>query len=277
MPAAIKVYDAARDAVFETETEEYIVGVVAAEMPSDFGTEALKAQAVAARSYMLYKMIHSPSSHRGGASVCTDHTCCKAYISYDDAVLRWSKEAADKVFATFRAAVEPVRGVILTYGGNVACALFHASSPGMTESAVNVWGGDLSYLRAVGTPETDEPETVFFKEAEFFGLLQAAGYAAAEGEVSVALNDTGRVGHVSVGDIKVPGTDMRNIFGLRSTCFTLDRTDGGYMFTVRGYGHGVGMSQRGAAEMAARGLSYDQILLHYYEGVTLCTVTISSQ
>jgi stage II sporulation protein D len=274
MPEIISVYDAARDITFEIDTEEYLIGVVAAEMPSDFGEEALKAQAVAARSYMLYKLMYNPSTHKGGASVCTDHTCCKAYISYEDAVLRWSEKAAAEVFGKIRAAIEPVRGVIMTYDGSVVCALFHASSSGSTESAVNVWGGDLSYLRSVDTPETEEPVTAQFTEDEFYSRLLDAGYNTSAGDkVEVSLNDTGRVDHIIVGDVTVTGVEIRSIFGLRSTFFTFEESESGYVFTCYGYGHGVGMSQCGADTLADQGYTYDEILRHYYNGVTLCTVS----
>lgn len=274
MPDIISVYDAARDVTFEIDTEEYLVGVVAAEMPSGFGDEALKAQAVAARSYMMYKLTYSPSAHKGGASVCTDHTCCKAYISYEDAIQRWSEKAAAEVFGKIRAAVEPVRGVIMTYGGSVVCALFHASSSGVTESAVNVWGGDLSYLRSVDTPETEEPVTAEFTADEFLSRLSGAGYNTSAGDkVEISLNDTGRVDHITVGAASVTGVEIRTLFELRSTLFTLEESEGGYVFTCYGYGHGVGMSQCGADTLAGQGYTYDEILRHYYDGVTLCAVS----
>lgn len=272
VPDIISVYDAARDITFEIDTEEYIIGVVAAEMPSGFGKEALKAQAVAARSYMLYKLTYNPATHKGGASVCTDYKCCKAYLSYEDAVLRWSKETAKEVFDTIRTAIEPAHGVIMTYDDAVVCALFHASSSGMTESAVNVWGGDLSYLHSVDTPENEEPVTVEFTSDEFISRLKKAGYnISAAGNIDITLNDTGRVDFITTGGVTVPGVEIRNLLGLRSTLFSVGKTDSGYVFTCYGYGHGVGMSQYGADVLANQGYTYDEILRHYYKGISLCT------
>lgn len=271
MPGILSVYDAARDVTFQTDTEEYIIGVVAAEMPASFHTEALKAQAVAARSYMLYKMTNHPASHKGGASVCTDLDCCKAYLSYEDATRRWTEEAAKEMFETIRTAVTPVRGVIMTFDGAVACALFHSSSFGMTESAVNVWGGDLSYLHAVSTPETNVPVTVSFTAEETAAILNRAGWSVTGTEDPViTLNDTGRVDSVAFGGVSVPGTKIRNLFGLRSTLFTVEKNTVGYRFTCMGYGHGVGMSQYGADALADQGYTYDEILRYYYKGISLC-------
>jgi len=272
IPDIISVYDAAHDVTFEIDTEEYIIGVVAAEMPSGFGVEALKAQAVAARSYMLYKMTYNPATHKGGASVCTDYKCCKAYLSYEDAVLRWTEETAKEVFDKIRTAIKPVRGVIMTYDDAVICALFHASSSGMTESAVNVWGGDLSYLHSVDTPENEDPVIKEFTSDEFVSRLNKAGYhISATDNIDVTLNDTGRVDYITAGDISAPGAEIRNILGLRSTLFSVEQNESMYVFTCYGYGHGVGMSQYGADALANQGYTYDEILRHYYKGISLYT------
>ncbi|MDD4772876.1 MAG: stage II sporulation protein D [Eubacteriales bacterium] len=277
MPGIIKVYDAARGETFEIDTEEYITGVVAAEMPSAFNPEALKAQAVAARSYLLYKLTNNPGGHADGASVCTDYKCCKAYLSAEEAAARWTEQKADEVFDIIRAATEPVRGLIITYDDAVACALFHASSSGKTESSVNVWGGELPYLHSVYTPESEEPFTTVFGADELTDKLRGAGYdVRPAGDIAITCNDTGRADYITVGGVSVPAGELRSILGLRSTLFTVERQDGDYIFTCYGYGHGVGMSQVGAAAMADSGYTYDEILLHYYKGTALRAVKYES-
>lgn len=249
--------------------------VVAAEMPAGFEVEALKAQAVAARTYILYKMEHTTPSHPD-AAVCTDPACCKAYASESDLRVRWGRDFSG-YYEKILQAVQETDGEYLIYGGEIIQSVFHASSSGRTEESGNIWS-DTPYLVSVSTLETAETVTdlvvtVRVSPAEFADILAARGITLTgepENWIGESIfNSTGRVQSVDVGGMSISGTDVRTIFALRSADFDLvyDGTD--FVFTVRGYGHGVGMSQQGANLMAQAGSTYEEILLHYYTGVEL--------
>ncbi len=253
--------------IVETTAADYLPYVVAAEIPVSYGPEALKAQAVAARTYILASDRHS------GANVCTDSACCLAYLSEAELRDRWGSDY-DADLAAVRAAVTATDGQVLTYGGELILAAFHASSDGQTEDSAAVWA-PLPYLVAVETPETAETvpglasEAVFSPEelAERLGLsADTPPEAWLEGS---ELDDAGRVRYLRVGGQSLSGGFVRRALGLRSTDFTVRYADGAFIFTVRGYGHGVGMSQEGARLLAADGWSYEEILAHYYPGTEL--------
>ncbi len=266
----IKVLTA--DGVCLMPLDDYITCVTAAEMPITFEKAALESQSVSARTYTLYKMSH-PSGTHPEADVCTDYTCCCAYISYNEAVSRWSEETADSIFKTIKEAVENTSGLILTYNGAAACAVFHSSSAGYTENASSVWGNNVEYLQSVETYENTEPTSVEFTEDEFTAILKDNGYDVLSPVIyKVVYNDSGRAAKIDFGDISISGIAARKLFGLRSCSFTLDFDNGKFIFNVGGYGHGVGLSQYGANEMAARGYDFKNILLHYYPGTEITEI-----
>ena len=237
-----------------------------------FGEEALKAQAVAARSYALYRIAHGsaeePEHH--GAQLCTDSAHCKAFVTREALAVKWGEEAAEDIYTKVSEAVGATTGEIITYDGEAALAVFHSSSDGVTESAAAVWGGAVPYLVSVDTPETTDPDITAFTQEQIAGAFASDGVTyegAALPELSY--DDAGRVAEVDFGGVAVAGTRVRVALGLRSTDFSLVILDGEYIFTVRGYGHGVGMSQYGAAALAAEGADYTEILAHYYPGTVL--------
>ena len=264
--------------VLEMDLGTYLVGVVRAEMPASFELEALKAQAVAARTYTLYKL-QSGGNHGETADVCTDHTCCQAYTGEDSARANWG-ENAGAWEAKVEAAVKETDGETVLYGGVPILAVFHSSSAGLTRTAGEVWQGDLPYLQAVDSPEQGDRIPNYYSRAEFTeeelkSRLQAAFPEAdlgggMEGWLrDPAADSAGSVGTVKVGGVTVRGTQVRSALGLRSACFTWEARDGKMVFFVTGYGHGVGLSQYGANAMAAAGADYREILTHYYTGVTV--------
>lgn len=264
--------------VLEMDLGTYLVGVVRAEMPASFEIEALKAQAVAARTYTLYKL-QSGGNHGETADVCTDHTCCQAYIGEDRARANWGG-SADAYEAKVEAAVRDTDGETVLYGGVPILAVFHSSSAGLTRAAGEVWVNDLPYLQAVDSPEPGDRIPNYYSRVEFTrdelkAKLQAAFPAAdlsggMEGWLkNPAADSAGSVGTVSVGGVTVKGTQVRSTLGLRSACFTWEAQEGAMVFYVTGYGHGVGLSQYGANAMAAAGADYREILTHYYTGVTV--------
>ncbi|MDD3347448.1 stage II sporulation protein D [Oscillibacter sp.] len=266
------------DTVEEMDLGAYLVGVVRAEMPASFEIEALKAQAVAARTYTLYKM-RSGGNHGDSADICTDSTCCQAYLAEDRALENWGKSGR-KNEEKIETAVKETDGQAILYAGAPILAVFHSCSAGLTRAAGEVWVNDLPYLQAVTSPEPEDSIPNYFSRVEFTAeefktkVLAACEGADLSGGVAGWLKDAvtdsaGSVEKVTVGGVTVKGGTLRSILGLRSACFEWEVQDGKLVFYVTGYGHGVGMSQYGANEMAAEGADYLEILTHYYTGVTV--------
>ena len=256
---------------------DYLWRVVAAEMPASFEPEALKAQAVAARTYAMRRIGHAPAAHPD-ADVCTDHTCCQAYITPEAAAANWGDDAPVYT-AKIKAAVADTDGVVARYDGQLIDAVFFSSAAGRTVDAVEVWGNAVPYLTGVESPEGEEVpnyhSTVQVTAEEFrVKFLAAHPDAKLEGAPSgwfgsVAHNSAGGVESIAVGGVSVSGGEMRTLFALRSTSFTLSVEGDTVTFSVTGYGHGVGMSQYGANALAKAGRTYEDILKWYYTGITL--------
>ncbi len=269
---------------FNMSLEEYIVGVVAGEMPASFEAEALKAQAVAARTYTLYKMVVSPSPHHR-ENVCTDPGCCKAYASLEALREKWGDDYEENI-AKIKDAVEKTKGEYIVYDALPILAVFHSSSSGSTESSENVWSAPLPYLVSVASPENGDEVNDFvtsvkishdeFKET-FLSRYPDAVFSQTPGEwiTSCEYSESGRLLTASVGGITVRGTELRSLFSLRSAAIQCAVSDRDVEFTVSGYGHGVGMSQYGANAMAKAGSNYREILTWYYTGVNFENLTDS--
>ena len=266
------------EGVLEMDLGTYLVGVVRAEMPASFELEALKAQAVAARTYTLYKL-QSGGNHGETADICTDSTCCQAYIGEDRARSNWG-ENAGAYEAKVEAAVRETDGETILYGGVPILAVFHSSSAGLTRAAGEVWVNDLPYLQAVDSPEPGDRIPQYYSRVEFTAEELKAKLRSAFPEADLtggmedwlkdpAADEAGSVATVLVGGVTAKGTQVRSALGLRSACFTWEVQDGKMVFFVTGYGHGVGLSQYGASAMAAAGADYREILTHYYTGVTV--------
>ena len=255
--------------------QDYLLGVLCCEMPLDFEPEALKAQAVASRTFVLYQM---QGGKHSDCDVCADSACCQAFKSEQELEQMFADEwqAARQ---TAMDAISATDGQVLTMDGALINAVFFACSGGMTESAVEVWGGDVPYLQSVESPGEEIADAFFGETAvgkeEFAAALQAAnpavdlsGNAAAWfGDVSYSAG--GGVVTMAIGGQSFTGTELRSLFGLNSTCFTVAVSSDSIVFQTRGKGHRVGMSQYGAQAMALAGDNYEQILLHYYTGVSL--------
>ena len=268
------VYLHKEDKTVEMSLEDYIVCVVAAEMPYTFHTEALKAQAVAARSYCLNKL--GSGSHKDGADVCTDYSHCQSYVSQDELIARYGKTTTESIMTKVKNAVKETAGQIITWGGKPALAVFHSSSYRMTESSKNIWGGNVPYLTSVSTPESDRVSTVTLTDSDIASLFASDSAvkvnSGGQKGVYVTKTDSGRADYICLSGLAVKAKLLRSQFGFKSTSFEFEEIDGGWRFTVHGYGHGVGMSQYGANEMAKNGKTYDEILLHYYTGVIIETI-----
>lgn len=243
--------------------EDYIVGVLAAEMPAAFESAALEAQAVAARTYALARLGGGP--HAPQADVCADPTCCQAYAA--EPPESWGAEAKTYT-AKLRAAAEATQGQVLTQDGALIDAVFHASSVGQTAPAQAVWGTEVPYLVSVSTPESVENVPDLQQEVSF--SPQELEERLGPGEVGeIVYESWGGVATLEVGDRQLTGVEVRKRLGLRSTRFRVERRGDEVVFITSGYGHGVGMSQRGADLMAREGAGYQEILTHYYPGTLL--------
>lgn len=273
----IKVYDHRADKLVDMDLEEYIVGVVSAEMPAYYSFEALKAQAVASRTYTLYSVAHGGCHTNPDADVCTNSKCCQAFSTHERMRNTWKADYAANYNRVAQAVMETA-GEVLTYEGKLCDALYHACSGGQTEDSEHVYANALPYLRGVMSPYEDpmREEDVEIGTDALLELI-ASKYPESritkdnvrDGIAIEAAYESGRVETVWLGKTTVTGKQARNLFGLRSTMFTIEWTNKGIVFHTKGYGHGVGLSQNGANGMAKRGSDYREILLHYYTGVTI--------
>lgn len=268
------------DTVTEMSFSDYLQGVLRAEMPASFQEDALRAQAVAARTYTYYKM-QNGGNHGDTADICTDHSCCQAFLGKEKAAENWGKNA-ERYEAKIENAVSATDGQVMLYGGAPILAVFHSSSAGETWNSGEVWAQDLPYLQSVSSPEGEGVpnyySTVELTEAEFREKFLAARPEAdlsgpASGWIRDPVMDGVHVESVTIGGVSVSGPSVRSIFGLRSASFTAEAGDGKITFYVTGYGHGVGLSQYGANAMAEAGSTWREILEHYYTGVTIGTWT----
>ena len=248
--------------------ESYLVGVVLAEMPADFESEALKAQAVVARTYTRRRMAGGKHT---GAAVCMDPGCCQGFRSEEDYLREGGRQpSVDKV----RAAVADTDGLVLEYGGSLIDATYFSCSGGVTEDAVAVWGQDVPYLQSVQSPgEESAPrfrDSVSFSAAEFAQKLELSAKGDPSGWFGpVEHTEGGGVETMMIRGKSFTGTQLRSKLGLRSTAFEVAVSGKTITITTRGFGHRVGMSQYGAQAMAKEGRSCAEILAHYYTGAEL--------
>ncbi|MBR5279772.1 MAG: SpoIID/LytB domain-containing protein [Clostridia bacterium] len=252
----------------------YLQGVVRGEMQGDYPMDALKAQAVAARTYAYY-LKASGKTHPGGACVCTDYTCCQAWAPVDPVWI---------YHARVQEAVETTGGIVVTYEGQPIKAMYFASSGGHTEDYAAVWN-DFSYGYLQGVPSLNEQnyhftDDVFVQEFSpwtILSQLRSNGYniqcdsaCLLENITDIQRSETGRVLSLTIDGVTIQGTEIRKILGLRSTHFYFQPTAaGGVSIVTLGFGHGVGMSQSGSAALAEEGYDYGKILKYYYTGVDL--------
>lgn len=273
-----RVQDMASGEVLEVPVRDYVIGAVCAEMPASFEAEALKAQAVAAHTYAERQRLRErecPTPELCGADFSNDVSHYQGYFTREQAEKFFGGRFGES-YSKISAAVDEVLPYILTYGGEPIIPAFHSMSSGKTESAENMWGTAVDYLVPVDSP-SDLSAPKFIQQERFSEEALRAALEAAfpgiklEGEMSgwVSVGEvspSGTVLSVRVGDRTVCGSDIRTALALRSACFEV-RFDGGEaVFTTRGYGHGVGMSQYGANSMAEAGSTWRDILSHYYPG-----------
>ncbi len=278
----ITVYRIEEGRTVTIDLEEYVAGVVAGEMPASFETEALKAQAVAARTYGISKTIRGKekgnSAEHLSAALC-DGTHCQVYRSEKELEEIKGKEWMADGWRKILEATEATAGEIMYHDGElVEQPLFHSASGGKTENSEDVFVSALPYLRSVESLfEGDAPyqnESISISQSTFAKKISEKFGASGINSNTIKIlskSDGGRVQEIQVGDKVLSGRDIRELVGLRSANFSL-AFDGNenIVFTTHGYGHGVGMSQWGANGMAKAGYNYKEILQHYYQGVEVC-------
>lgn len=262
-PRIIYVYD--QGALVEIPLDEYVTGVVLAEMPADFELEALKAQAVACRTFTLKSM--QRSKHKD-AFVCTDPACCQAFISPSE--YAGSASNLEKVYL---ATIETEDEVIM-FQGNLIEATYFSCSGGQTEAAIAVWGSDVPYLQSVDSPgeeiSNNYETTESFSHTDFKQMLGLpTNMSLNEKNIDMTYTVGGGVATLVIDDFTFSGVQARALLNLRSTIFTMEITNDSVLITTKGYGHRVGMSQYGAEVMAIGGSLYNEILQHYYSGTDL--------
>lgn len=248
--------------------EEYVKGVLAGEVPTSFHIEALKAQAVAARSYAMKKIEDNTTTDYDVVDTVSNQ------VYMDDAQLKekW-KDQYDEKMKIIESAVNETKGEYLEYDGKVAQAFFFSTSAGKTENSEEVFQSALPYLRSVDSSWDQEVSPVFqqdyqFSVHDFYQKLGLPYKETVQFQVTKQTS-TGRVKEVNIDGTVLKASDISSKLGLRSTFFIFEQIGSNIHMTTKGYGHGVGMSQYGAQAMALKGSTYDQILKHYYQGVQI--------
>ena len=258
----IKVEDEGK--VYEMDFEEYVLCVLRKEVPASYEREALKAQAVAIRSYALRKI---KSGAHENADVCTSFAHCMAYLSHQGAKEKWG-DKFEEINNKYEKAVKETKNQVLEYGGEVANTVFFAISSGRTENAFDVWGGNVPYLVSVDSSEDINSNgfesNVEVSENEFKEKLGIEKISVG----SIERGEGGGVKNICISGKIFKGSEIRMLFSLRSANFEIETGDN-IVFKVKGYGHGVGMSQNGANECAKKGMKYEEILCKYYTGTNL--------
>ena len=275
----IKLLHTENNKIEEIALDEYLYGVVSAEMPASFEEEALKAQAVVARTYTIYKIVNNDGKH-DKADICDDSSCCQAWISKEDRLAKWNNSEKDENWNKIVNAVNSTAGKIITYEGKPINAFFHSNSGGETEAPIDVWGGSgYPYLQSVATSGEDaysqySSEATFTKKEFEEKIKEVHNDFKIDFDEKDCIEikeytDGNRVKNIKVGNLELSGVEMRNILGLRSANFKVEIKDNEIKFEVIGYGHGVGMSQTGADSMAKEGSNYEEIIHHFYTGVEI--------
>lgn len=268
--------------VEQVNLDEYLCNVVSAEMPANYEIEALKAQAIVARTYTIYKILNKKHDT---ADICDDSTCCQAWISKDDRLARWEESQRESNWQKIVSAVNDTKGKIITYDDKPIDAFFHSNSGGVTEVPVNVWGGTgYPYLQSVETSGEDtytqySSEVVFTQEQLINKLKEkysdiSIDFSNSDDIKIMEYTESTRVKTVKFGNHEISGVEARSLLGLRSTNFEISIDGDNIKFSVKGYGHGVGMSQTGADSMAKQGSSAEDIIKHFYTGVEVSEVNI---
>lgn len=273
----ISVFMTAENVTETIDMREYIIGAVGAEMPASYDDDAIKAQALAAVTFAEYRKKNGGDASIGGADISDDSSHHQGYMTKEEMQEKWG-DAFDIYYEKIEKAVDDVIDKMITYNGEPIMAAYHAISSGKTESAQVIWGKDIAYLQSVNS-EWDKDSARYASElvisADELKTLMKNGkntdFSTDEADwIKIkSTSDSGTVLDAEICGVKMTGTEVRNLLSLRSPTFETEYNDGEFIFTVSGYGHGVGMSQNGANCMAKDGKTYEEIIAHYYPGTVI--------
>ena len=281
----IRVYITETGEIEEVNLEDYICGVVSNEMPANFEKEALKAQAVTARTYLASKKLNRCTLHEG-IDIC-DSTHCQVYTSKEKRLEKWGADYANEYWNKIKEAVDETSGQVLSYEGElVLYPQFFSTSSGQTENSEDVYLGEIPYLRSVAsTGEESAPKYTSdktLKISDFVYLLNSnftnlnVTVENIKNNFNIKLSSAaGGVIKLNINNVEIRGVDFRKALSLNSTNFTYEFNGDYITFHCKGYGHGVGMSQWGANAMAKNGSNYEEILKHYYTGVEITNLELT--
>lgn len=262
----LTIKDSKTGIISNISLEEYVIGVIAGEMPASFNMEALKAQAVAARTYAIYKMNNAKENY----DLVTDITN-QVYITKDKMKENW-QDNYEYYYNKIKNAAYSTKDLIMTYNGNVICSFYFSASNGSTEEAKPVFGENKEYLKSVSSPEKNNATKVTFTKGDFCNKLKLSC-----NEITIASiekTSSGRIDTIVINNKSFKGTEVRTKLGLRSTDFEINILANNIEITTKGYGHGVGMSQYGANTLADEGKTYEEILKHYYQNINIEKISV---
>lgn len=272
-PFDVSVMRVSNDEVENVPVEQYVAGVVSSEMPTEFEMEALKAQAVAARTFTVNFLLNG---EKNGNYDLTDSTQHQVYKGEQELQEQWGAEYQEKM-NKINQAVKETEGQIITYNKAPITASFFSTSNGYTENSEDYWESEVAYLRSVESPwDKNAPEftsQTTLSVAEVSEALQIPLQDDKKIPMEISHTDSGRVKEITVAGNAFTGPEFRDKLGLRSSDFTIEQSDNHLIFTTQGYGHGVGMSQYGANGMAAEGKNYEDIIHYYYTDVEISQVS----
>ncbi len=263
--------------------EEYVIGAVCGEASPLWEDEAIKAQAVACRTFALYqknKHLKNPDKALKGAYLSDDYNVYQSYISKKDAEKKWGSNF-EPFYKKITSLTGEVSSVVMEYDNEIIMPAYFALCSGYTEDCKNVWGGDVPYLKSVTSPGDRLADDLIVKKTfsseEFYEIMKKSFGKTISGPVkdcikNVETTKIGTVKNVTVENETYEGSKIQSAFNLRSNNFTVKYNGENFIFTVTGNGHCVGMSQYGADYMARQGTTYEEILKHYYTGITLTTL-----
>ncbi len=274
----IKLLHVATGEVENIDLDTYLYGVVSSEMPANFEMEALKAQAVVARTYTIYQ-IKNGGKHQGIADMCDSANCCQAWISKENRLLRWEENLREEYWNKIVRAVNETKGKFVLYNGEPINALFHSNSGGSTELSINVWGGDFPYFQTVETVGEEayssyNSEVEMSKDELIKRMLEKypkfkIDFKNQECIKILEYTDSMRVKKIKIGNTEISGVEARVLFELKSAKFNFEILENSIKFKVVGYGHGVGLSQCGSDALAKQGKKYDEIIKYYYKDIEI--------
>lgn len=283
MGLVLKVFRVETGELVEMALKDYLVGVVAAEMPAEFAEEALKAQAVAARTFVLRRLkVYGGQGcdEHPGADICTDPSHCQGWLSVEEQQEKWGLVNYPRLRDKIAGAVDFTAGLVITHGGELIDAPYHSTCGGHTEDAAKVWGQEIPYLQGVAcpydfaSPRFEEeisyplPEVASRLDTEV-ALAAAGGLGGGVDMAVVAKSGSGRILTLRAGGKEFTGVEVRERLGLKSTNFQWRLEGENLIFKTIGYGHGVGLCQYGANGMAQEGHTFREILQYYYTGVDI--------